>query len=77
MNTEERLEKARKAPRASQVHKHTIRTRKGELRTLDVGRKQAIQLFCTECLGWETHPRDCTAKNCALHPFRGLTMASQ
>lgn len=56
---------------------HTVRTRDGGTVTLTVNRGAAIKLMCTECLGWDTHPRDCTAKLCPLYPFRGLTTASR
>ena len=66
-----------KQARTRSVVSHTVRTRDGGLKTLKCGRKQAIFLCCTECLGWEDHPRDCTSPLCPLYPFRGLTMASQ
>lgn len=56
---------------------HTIRTRDGGRKRLKYGRKQAIQLMCMECMGWETSPRECTAVLCPLYPYRGVTMASQ
>ncbi len=40
-------------------------------------RKRAILLKCTECLGWEENPRDCTGTLCPLYPYRGLTRASR
>jgi len=42
-----------------------------------MGRKLAIRLFCTECLGWGDDPATCTAPLCPLYPFRGKTLASQ
>ena len=71
------LEAARKAPRAPSRRTHTVRTKDGGQKALNYGRKQAILLHCTECLGWEIHPRDCTSPLCPLYPFRGQTMASQ
>ena len=71
------LEAARKAPRRPSRVSHRVRTKDGGEITLKYGRKQAIQLMCCECLGWEDHPRDYTAKLCPLYPFRGQTMASQ
>lgn len=53
-----------------------VRTSGGGQRTLRYGRKLAIYLKCTECLGWEDNPRDCTGKLCPLYPFRGKTFAS-
>jgi len=56
---------------------HTVRTRDGGQKRLKCGRKQAILLMCTECLGWEHHPKDCPCTLCPLYPFRGITLASQ
>ncbi len=55
---------------------HTVRTKDGGTKTLKYGKKLAIYLTCTECLGWEVHPDDCSAKLCPLFPFRGRTLAS-
>jgi hypothetical protein len=66
---------AKKRPRSSSTALHTVRTRDGL--TKKYGRKQAIYLACTECLGWEHHPSECTSPLCPLYPFRGITMASQ
>ena len=63
--------------RGVSVALHTVRTRDGGKKATKCGRKQAILLMCTECLGWEHHPKDCTAPLCPLFPFRGITMASQ
>ena len=62
--------------RGGQVASHTVRAKDGGKITLRYGRKLAIRLFCTECLGWEDNPRDCTAPLCPLYPFRGSTLAS-
>jgi len=74
------LELARKAPRKpgnalSRIH--TVRTRDGGKKTFKYSRGQAIKLMCVECLGWETHPKECTSPLCPLYVFRGSTMASQ
>ena len=53
--------------------KHKIKVRSGKLREVSLTRSMAIKAFCTECLGWEVHPKDCTATECALFPFRGKT----
>ena len=55
---------------------HTVRTRDGGTKALRYGRKAAIRLHCTECLGWEDSPEVCTDTLCALYPFRGKTLAS-
>ena len=31
----------------------------------------AIRMMCTECFGFETHPRECTDKHCPLYTYRG------
>lgn len=56
---------------------HTVRARDGSLLTLKLTRKTAIFAMCCECLGWEVHPDDCTAKHCPLYPFRGKTLQTQ
>ena len=58
------------------VVSHTVRTKDGGKKALKCGRKLAIRLFCTECLGWDSHPADCTSPLCPLFPFRGITQAS-
>ena len=53
--------------------KHKIRRKNGKLKEVDLTRSLSIKAFCTECLGWETHPKDCESYNCPLWPFRGKT----
>ena len=81
MNTAEHMRKiqlmAQDIPRTSTTVSHTIRTRDGGTKELKYGRAKAIKLFCTECLGWGDHPKDCTSPLCPLFPFRGLTLLSQ
>lgn len=60
---------------------HTIRTRDyGKTkRVVDVpryGKAKAIKVFCSECLGHEDHPKECSAKMCPLFPFRGKSQAA-
>jgi hypothetical protein len=45
-----------------------------EMIEVELTRATAIKAFCSECLGWETHPRDCTSTHCPLYPFRGRTL---
>lgn len=55
--------------------RHTIRkapTGRGTVE-VELTPAKAIRAFCTECLGWETHPDDCEAVHCPLYPFRGKT----
>ncbi len=56
---------------------HTIRAKNGLLLTLRLTRKLAMACFCTECLGWEDNPADCTAPLCPLYPFRAKTLRTQ
>ena len=58
--------------------KHTVRSKEygTTKKVVDIDnytRGKAIKLFCTECLGFEDHPRDCTALKCPLYPFRART----
>ncbi len=50
--------------------KHRIKHSKGGTVELDLTRNRAIKAFCTECMGWETHPKDCAATLCPLYPYR-------
>lgn len=53
-----------------------VRTRSGKIIELSMSARDAIRTHCTECLGWEVHPKDCTAPTCPLYEFRGKTMAT-
>lgn len=51
---------------------HSVRNKQGEQVTIpNYTRSKAIRAFCTECLGWETHPSECTHETCPLYPYRG------
>jgi hypothetical protein len=52
---------------------HTIRAADGGTVTLKISRKLAMSAFCTECLGFETNPTECTSKMCPMYPFRAKT----
>ena len=54
--------------------KTTIRTTTGKTKEVELTRDLAIRSFCTECLGYEDHPRICTAPLCPLFPFRGKSL---
>lgn len=58
------------------LKKHTIRTKDRGTKTFSYARTLAVRLFCTECLGWETDPKDCTSPLCPLFPFRRRTQSS-
>lgn len=55
---------------------HTVRTKDGGSKAINITRGKAIKLFCTECMGWEGDPKACTAKLCPLYPYRGKTLAT-
>ena len=52
---------------------HTMRTADEGTITLSISRKLAMSAFCTECLGWEGDPHDCTSPMCPLFPYRVRT----
>ena len=65
------------AGKTRKVTGHTVRTADGGIKHFEsLNRGKAIKLHCTQCLGWETHPKDCTSAQCALFPFRGRTLAA-
>jgi hypothetical protein len=54
---------------------HTVITCSGNEKTFDkYHRAFAIKVMCTECMGFEGSPKDCTAVRCPLYPFRGKTI---
>jgi len=76
-NLELAWEAGRTRPKKSLTVTHTIRTKSGRTKSLTYGRKDAIRLFCTECMGWEGDPKECTSPLCPLYPFRGNTLAAK
>jgi hypothetical protein len=54
-----------------QITEHTIRAADGGTVTAKLNRGKAIKAMCTECMGFEGNPRDCTSKLCPLFPWRG------
>jgi len=54
---------------------HTIRTKGGELKKVKLTRSKAIKIHCTECCGYEYHPKECEIKECPLFPYRGKSEA--
>ncbi len=56
---------------------HTIRAADGRHIELRLTRKLAMACMCTECLGFESDPEDCTARLCPLYPFRAKTLATK
>ena len=54
--------------------KHTVRSMDGGTKDFaPYTRGLAIKLHCTECMGYESDPKDCTDPKCALFPYRGRT----
>lgn len=57
--------------------KHEVKTNRpdgqGRVTIESYTRGKAIRIHCTECMGHESDPKDCTAKNCALFPYRKKT----
>lgn len=53
---------------------HTIRSANGGTVTAELNRGKAIKAMCTECMGFEAHPKECTSKLCPLYPWRGKLM---
>lgn len=55
-----------------------IRNRKGNIISIPrLSRSDAIKLFCTQCLGYENHPKDCKVDTCPLYFYRGITRIGQ
>jgi len=53
---------------------HRIRSKNGKLIDVTMNRGLAIKAMCTECMGWEGDPKECTSIYCPLHPWRGKTL---
>ncbi len=66
--------KKRKARSGSVTH--VVRTADGRYRELRLTRKLAMAACCTECMGFEADPADCTTYRCPLWPFRARTQAT-
>lgn len=60
--------------RTQRTHKHAIRAADGGIVTISrLSRTQAMAAMCSECLGWEDNPADCTDLLCPLWPWRART----
>ena len=66
----------KKKARSGSVY-HTVRTADGRYKELKLTRKLAMSAMCTECMGFEGNPADCTSKFCPLFPFRVKTLETQ
>jgi hypothetical protein len=62
-----------KKPRSGSVD-HIVRTADGRYKELRLTRKLAMAAFCTECLGFEDNPAECTSPLCPLFPWRVKTL---
>lgn len=59
------------------IFEHVIRSADGRFVRLRLTRKLAMAALCTECLGFEDNPANCTAKTCPIYPFRAKTLKTQ
>lgn len=50
--------------------KHTIRLKNLKYKEVQLTPQLAINYQCSECLGWEENPINCTSPYCSLYPFR-------
>ena len=67
-------DKTPQKPRGQFKHAHRVRTKDRGFCTIHpYSARLAIKVMCTECLGFETHPSECTAITCPLFPYRGKT----
>lgn len=66
------LEKARKARGKNKIKKNSRASKSGERKPGEVHTmKAAIRTHCLMCCGGQVKEiRDCTARNCALFPYR-------
>lgn len=54
---------------------HRVRTAdRGFITLTGYTARMAIKVMCMECLGFEDHPKDCTAPTCPLFPYRARTL---
>ena len=61
----------------SKTYDSVLRTRDGGFIRVRLTRKTAMAFHCTECMGWEENPAQCTSPLCALYPFRAKTLGTQ
>ena len=63
-----------KTPRGGNAKTHRVRTAdQGFIELHPYNKNLSIACMCTECLGFETNPIDCTAITCPLFPYRRKT----
>lgn len=51
-----------------------IKTKSGKLKYVKLTKSKAIKCYCTQCMGWETNPKDCEITECPLYLYRGKTL---
>ena len=66
----------KKKPRSGAVV-HVVRTADGRYKEIRLTRKLAMAAMCTECLGFEENPANCTSNNCPIFPYRARTLATR
>lgn len=75
---EEQKQKMREGRKARKTRSQRVVTAdRGYITLSPYTKNDAIKVFCTECLGFETNPKDCTAPNCPLYCYRGRTLRTQ
>jgi hypothetical protein len=72
-----KMQSGRKSSPTRSTVNHTVLCSNGLYLIARLTRKTAILAFCTECLGFEDHPDNCTSRFCPLYPFRGKTLRSK
>lgn len=66
-------EKAKK-PVGGNAKSHRVRTAdRGFILLHPYPKGLAVKAMCTECMGFEGNPSECTALTCPLFPYRGKT----
>lgn len=64
--------------RKSKSFSHTVRHKDGGTVTINnYSMAKAIKLWCSECEGFETDPRQCDYKLCPFYPYKGITQANR
>lgn len=57
---------------------HTIRhADEGTITLNSFTKDKAIKCMCSECMGFEERPEDCTDFKCPLFPYRGTTLLNR
>jgi len=71
------FKKGEKVVRKARKIVHTVRTADGGTKEVkNLTRTLAVKMLCTECLGFEGDPKECTSPMCPVWPFRRRTLAT-